>query len=99
MKKYSELLTLNLNKKRPRFTFLFAFITETYSKKADFKLFPQTFDGKPEGAKENFQMELIELQSNEFYNSKLGPIGISVIEFYKKYFSESKSFRKLIDPA
>ena len=49
--------------------------------------------------KENFQMELIELQSNEFYNSKLGPIGISVIEFYKEYFSESQSFRKLIDPA
>ena len=49
--------------------------------------------------KENFQMELIELQSNEFYNSKLGPIGISVIEFYKKYFSESQRFRKLIDPA
>ena len=54
MKKYSELLTLNLNKKRLRFTFLFAFITETHSKKADFKLFPQTFDGKPEGAEGKF---------------------------------------------
>ena len=59
----------------------------------------QTFDVEPEGANEDFQMQSIQLQSNEFYKSKLGVIGISVIEFYKKYFSESKSFPKLIDPA
>ena len=44
-------------------------------------------------------MKLIELQSNEFYYSKLGAISNSVIEFYMKHFSESKSFPKLIDLA
>ena len=38
-------------------------------------------------------------QSNEFYIPKRGAIGTSVIKFYKKYFSESKRFLKLIDPA
>ena len=30
-------------------------------------------------------MELIEMQSHEFYKFKLGATGISVIKLYKKY--------------
>ena len=73
-------------------------MTDTYSKKADFKLFSSTINSAPEVANENVQKELIELQSNEFCNPKLGAISTSVIEFYKKYFSENKRFPKLIDP-
>ena len=62
-------------------------------------MFSQVFDGKSEGTNEDFPMEVIELQRNEFYNSKLVAIGTSVIEFYKKYISESKRFPKLIDDA
>ena len=50
----------------------------------DFKLFSQLFDVEPVSANEDFQMELIELQSNEFYKSKVGATGTSVIKFYKK---------------
>ena len=42
-------------------------------------------------------MELIELQSNEFYKSKFGATRTSVIKFYKKYLNESKRFSNLID--
>ena len=62
-----------------------------HSKKEDFKLFFQPFDIEPENVNEDFLMELNELQSNEFYKSKLGAAGTSVIEFYMKYLNKSKS--------
>ena len=68
-----------------------------HSKKEDFKLFFQPFDIEPENVNEDFLMELNELQSNEFYKSKLGAAGTSVIEFYMKYLNKSKSFPDLID--
>ena len=68
-----------------------------HSKKEDFKLFSQPFHTEPELLIKDFQMELIEPQSNEFYKSKLSATGTSVIEFYKKYLDKSKSFPKLID--
>ena len=43
--------------------------TDMHSKNADFKLFSQPFDVELESFNEDFQMELIELQSNEFYKS------------------------------
>ena len=46
--------------------------TVMHFKKANFKLFSQPFDVQPESANEDFQMNLIEFQSNEFYKSKLG---------------------------
>ena len=73
--------------------------TDMHSKKEDFKLFSQPFDVEPEIANEDFQMELIELQSNEYYKSKLGAAANSVIEFYKKYLKKSKSFPNLTDHA
>ena len=54
------------------------------------------FKVRPESGNEYLLIELNELQSNEFYESKLGPTGTSVIEFYKIL---SKSFPNLIDHA
>lgn len=68
-----------------------------HSKKEDFKLFSRPFHTEPELLIKDFQMELIEPQSNEFYKSKLSATGTSVIEFYKKYLDKSKSFPNLID--
>ena len=68
--------------------------TDIHSKKADFKLFSQPLDVESEIANKDFQMQLIELQSTEFYKSKFGA---SLIKFYKKYLNESKSLSNLID--
>ena len=69
-----------------------------HSKTADFNLFSQPFDVKHEIANDDFPMELIELQSNKLYKSKLGATGNSVIEFYKNYLNES-GFLNLTDHA
>lgn len=62
-------------------------------------MFSQPFDVEPECANGDFQMKIIELQSNEFYKSKRGATGTTVIEFYKKYVNENKSIPNLIDHA
>ena len=54
------------------------------------------FKVRPESGNEDLLIELNELESNEFYESKLGATGTSVIEFYKIL---SKSFRNLINHA
>ena len=73
--------------------------TDMHSKKEDFKLFSQPFVLEPESSNEHFQIEFIELQSNEFYGSKLGATDTSVIKFYKKYLNGSKGFTNLIHHA
>ena len=60
---------------------------------ADFKFFSQSFDGEPESAFEHFQMELIELHSNGFYNSKLGAIGTPWSNFTRNTIARAKVFQ------
>ena len=67
-----------------------------HSKKEEFKLFSRVFKVRPESGSEDLPIELNELQSNEFYESKLGATGTSVIKFYNIL---SKSFPNLIDHA
>ena len=67
-----------------------------HSKKEEFKLFSRVFKVRPESDNEDLLIELNELQSNEFYESKLGDTGTSVIKFYNIL---SKSFPNSIDHA
>ena len=70
---------------------------DMHTKKNDFKLFAQPFDITPDDVSEEFQMELIDLQSNEFLKSSFHSDGVSLKDFYKKYLNET--FPNLIDNA
>ena len=72
---------------------------DMHAKKNDFKLFAQPFDITPDDVSEEFQMELIDLQSNEFLKSSFHSDGVSLNDFYKKFLNETTSFPNLIDHA
>ena len=61
--------------------------TDTHSKKTYFKFYFQLSNIEPERANEDFQRELIELRSNEFYKSKIGATVTSAVTVknHKKY--------------
>lgn len=73
--------------------------TDIHSYISDFRLFATPFDMDIGIAPEHVQMELTESQCSDVLRSKFNAMGVSLLEFYKKYLLETNMYTNLVDHA